>query len=134
MNHSVTIDDVKHIYRENVAQLVGGSRKTPAEARQGTRTEVHALLQEQVPCPYRLAPPARAYAPHEGKLRNQNIADRKATLIASIPDALVLESERARSGPDGGHVDAVHYVQKQHGKALWVEADRLVVEAIGGAS
>ena len=135
LNHTVTPADVKRIYEACLATVVpGGPRTSPAEARQGTRTEVHELLQAQVPCPYQMPPPGRVFGPGEAEARNLDIARRKTALALSIPDELVIESERARGGPDGTHRDAVHYVQKKHGAALWAEADRLVAETLGGAS
>jgi hypothetical protein len=136
MSHTITAADVQRIAAAEAAFTHhDGSKKTAAEQRQGTRTAVHELLQEQCPQPYALPPPSRAFHPTEGAARNADIAARKAALIASIPDELIIESERARvDSTDGGHRDAVHYVQKKHGKALWAETDRLVIDALGGAS
>jgi len=139
MNHTITTADVQRIFSEESAATytnhLGDFTKTRAEALQGTRTRVHELLQEQVPCSYQADPPSKEEMSAVGEKRNILIAARRAKLSMSIPDSLVLESERARNGPDGTHKDAVHYVQKLHGKALWAEADRLVaVAGLGGVS
>lgn len=135
LQHSVTKEDVLRLLADEGGRVLpGGARKTREEVVRGLRTQVHEMLQAQVPCAYALALPTRLFGVHEGQARNEDIVARKAALAASIPDALVLESERARSGPDGKHQDAVHYVQKKHGMALWAETDRLVADALGGAS
>ena len=134
MEHQVTAEIVQAIYSEESALVVGGKTKTPAEARQGTRTRVHELLQAQVPCAYVLPAPSRQFGPDERVARNEDIAKRKQALQASIPNELILESERARSGPDGTHRDAVHYLQKKYGKALWEETDKLVNQVLGGGA
>jgi hypothetical protein len=145
IEHALNADDVKAIYAGLLAQ-----QKTPKEAHQGTRTAVHALLKEDNPLPLPLDPPAREYnlagivirdgfkvgdealADAEAKAKDVDTAARKAALHARVSAEDILESERARGGPDGAHRDAVHYVQKRHGMALWKEADRLVLAAIGG--
>lgn len=146
MNHTVTVEDVKRIYKEAQA-----ARCSPKDARNWARTEVHALIQAQNPMPLPLSPPARPFnlagittgpdgynvhdaslAEREAKARTADLEARKAALFTQLTTEQILESERARSGPDGTHRDAVHYVQKQHGKALWEATDLLVNQALGG--
>jgi hypothetical protein len=135
MNHTLTSADVLRIHQAELAyEVTPGVKKTATEARQGTRTLVHELLQEQCPLPVLLPPPSRDFAPHEVVARDAETATRKVAVALQVSDADILESEKARSGPDGNHRDAVHYVQKKHGKALWAETDRLVNEALGGAA
>jgi hypothetical protein len=146
--NNVTIADVQSIYAQNIAQ-----QKSPADARCGTRTSVHELLQAQNSMPYPLPPASRefnvsgivvgpsgfkiqdpALAASEVAARNADLAARKSKMHSLVTDAEVLASERARSGPDGGHTSAHHYVQKQHGIQLWQAADKLVSDALGGAT
>ena len=146
MTHAVTSEIVKEIFAEESAAVLypengpsEGVKKTRLEVFQGTRTRVHLLLQEQVPCPYVLPPPetrSDGKTPLMGPMRTASVERRKAALIASIPDELILESEKARAQlpPSDMHRDAVHYAQKQYGKALWAETDRLVSAAMGGLS
>jgi hypothetical protein len=65
-----------------------------------TRTEVHALL--QLDCPF----PGEECVTDEHRVR--------------------CDVERAM---DPNHTSAHHWLQKNHGKALWAETDRLVAEA-----
>ena len=146
MKHTVTPADVKRLYSENL-----GRNKTPKDARQGTRTEVHALIHVQNPTPLPLPAPGRefnlsgiavgadgfkahdpALAAREAEAKSADLVARKAGLFSQLTTEQILESEKARAGVDGGHRDAVHYVQKQHGKALWAETNRLVTEVLGG--
>ena len=139
MDHTVTAEDVKRIYTEEQSTVVmvdkarGTVLKTPAEAFHGTRTRVHELLQNQLPLPYQLPPPSRVFHNGEWEERDADTAARKVALAKSIPDELLIESEKARSQPNGQHQDAVHYVQKKHGIALWEETDRLVSATLGSA-
>lgn len=142
MTHKVTSDVVRGIFADEQAKVLdvpglGEVKKTRAECFQGTRTRVLELLKEQVPCPYSLPPPTLKNGRMlMGVSRVADVALRKAALIASIPDALILESEKSRANLPAAdqHRDAVHYVQKLYGKALWAEVDRLVSAAMGGLS
>jgi hypothetical protein len=145
IQHAVTAADVKAIYAKELA-----NSKTPAQAYHGTRTQVKALIQEDNQTPLPLDPPSRVFnisgivvkggvrvhdpalAESETRARSLDVATRKAALHARVSEDDILESERARSGADGTHRDAVHFVQKRHGIALWTETDRLVRIALGG--
>jgi hypothetical protein len=129
MKHTVTAADVKRIHAANVAR-----GKTPAEARQGARTEVHELLQAQLPVPYPLPARTKTFAAADTAARDADLANRTKAMQSQVTDAEILASERARGGADATHRDAHHWVQKQHGIALWQETDRLIAEALGGAS
>jgi hypothetical protein len=74
--------------------------RTPSEVVMGTRTAVHALLQLEHPFP----------GPDQ------------------VTDAHRIASDRARA-LDPNHTDAHHWLQKEHGKALWKQADALCREA-----
>jgi len=133
MNHSITVADVQRIFAEEQAFVVksrfGQKRKTPLEVRQGTRTRVHELLQQQISCPFVLPPPSRDFEPWEIEERIEDLQRRKAELRKSIPTALKIESEDARTGDPSDHQDAIHYAQKRWGQSLWVETDQLVARA-----
>lgn len=148
MDHTVTTADVKRIH-----QALVDDKRTPQECRQGTRTEVHALIQEQNPSPLALGAPSRefnvsgivinkfgfkvhdeAHGIAETAAKEADLAVRKAALFDKLTAEQMIASEKARAGVDGTHRDAVHFVQKEHSKAVWAEADRLVSEALGGAS
>lgn len=95
LKHTVTKEQVLALHAEHVAFKSSGAlplagvRPAGWNARQSTRTEVHALIHLQCPTP---------------------------TFDASADP------------------DDVHHEQKKHGKALWIETDRLVTEALGSAS
>ena len=74
--------------------------RSSLEAFQATRTEVHAVLQLEAPAPD----------------------------VDQVTDAHRVASDIARAS-DPIHTDAHHWLQKEHGKALWVEADKLVSAA-----
>ena len=100
LSHSVTVADVKRLYAEEAdVVLPDGNKRTPAEVLQGTRTRVHELIASQSPCTYVLRAPVRAFAHHEHTARDADTTARKAELAASIPEALIIESERARKAP-----------------------------------
>jgi hypothetical protein len=137
MKHTLTADDVHRIFAEETAQ-----GKTPTEARQGTRTQVHVLIHEQNPTPMADRPThlvgieerekdAKGRPRTLTRAENEQIRQHQ---LAQVTEAHMIASEKARSGPDSTHRDAHHYVQKMHQKAIWEETDRLVTAALGGAS
>ena len=126
MDHTLTKADVLRIHAEEV--LRGKSRE---DALAGTRTVVQSMLHTQLPSPHSDVP---AKLVGKQKLEPAEKACIRAHQVAQLTEAELIASERARSGPDGTHADAHHFAQKEHQKALWVEADRLVAEALGGAS
>jgi|GEM_PF-4054683 hypothetical protein len=150
IEHTVTAADVKRIYGENLAR-----KKRPFHARQGARTEVHALIHAQCPTPLPLPPPSRAFnlsgiverdgflehdqahAESEAAAKLQDLRDRKAKMAASIGDADVLEWSKLPQGVGPGTKDQTfdphHWVQKRHQQVVWAETDRLVEAALGGA-
>ncbi len=144
--HTVTTDDVTRIYAEHLA-----AGRKPAEALQGTRTEVHSLIHAQNPTPLPLPPPSRVFnlegivedadgyrvhdaalAQRECNAKDQDHATRVASLFGQLTPEVMIASERARTGRADDHKDAIHFVQKQHGKDLWAATDVLVDSACQG--
>jgi hypothetical protein len=101
---------------------------------QSTRTEVHAALQLLNPMPYSDHPPHLPPQTSTQGLKRRTafthseMAEIRAHQTGQVTDAEVMASEKARV-KDPSHTDAHHYVQKEHGKALWAEADRLILAA-----
>jgi hypothetical protein len=133
LSHTVTKADVLRIHGEHTA--FKGSSSLPLSgpqpegwnARQATRTEVHALLQAQCLPPYH-APPT------SGRVTRKESEALKSSLRASVTEEDHDAFARARAaGGDMPAQDAHHHAQREHGKALWVEADRLVDDALGKA-
>lgn len=121
---------------------------TPAQLLQGVRTLVHVALQVDSTPPYPLppAPKGKARADFIKALRGASafdqkrlhdeegviLAQRKAAMHASVPAEVHVAFQRER--PPGIR-DPHHYAQWLHGKALWAEANKLVVAAgIPGAA
>jgi hypothetical protein len=131
MAASLTPAEVQSIHQ---AELAKG--KSAKDARQGTRTLVHAELQVRNPAPYTELPTlvAAHLATTKVGLTPEHVAQIKAHQLSLVTEAEMVESERARSGVDSTHKDAHHFVQKKHGMALWAETDRLVGTVLGGAS
>ena len=126
LTHTVTKADVVRVHAEEVSR-----GKSPEDARAGTRTVIQAMLHLQLPSPCSDVPTALV-----GKL-SLDPAERacvKSHQLAQVTTEDMIASEKARSGVDGTHRDAHHFMQKEHQKNLWVETDRLVTEALGGAS
>ena len=121
ITHTLTTDDVKAIHDRL-------KHRGPRDAYLGTRTEVHEALQAQCPPQYTSFPDHLPMDRH-AKFTRAELAEIHAHQRAQVTDAEILASERARAGVDGDHRDAHHYVQKQHGIALWKEADRLIAAA-----
>jgi hypothetical protein len=110
--------------------------KSAKDARQGTRTRVQEELQKLNPVPYSDTPSHVEAKILTGKV-GLDKSEREAILdhqFAQVTVDEMVASERARRSVDGTHRDAHHYVQKQHQKGLWEEADKLVNIALGGAS
>ena len=123
MEHTVTTDFVKATY----ARLAS---RGPKDAFMGLRTEVHEALQAQLPPPYSDHP---AHLPKEDgrKFTAAEQAEIHEFMRSSVTDAEIIAFDRARA-KDRDHrltQDAHHFVQKEHGKALWAEADRLIKAA-----
>ena len=102
--------DVQHpLTTEDVRKLwaqVQARGLSAEDARKGLKAEVKAAL--NIACPH---PPPEA-----------------------VTDAHRIASDLARRA-DPYHTDAHHWLQKQHGLALWAEAERLIAAAgIGGGA
>lgn len=122
VTHELTIDDVSRIHAGCIAR-----GRTSIEAFQGTRTELHENLQASCPFPLSSKPEEmnnRVVTPEE---RDSLVAAQRDM----VSDEHRIASDRARA-KDPTHVDAHHWLQKEHGKALWAEADRLL--ALAGVS
>jgi len=99
------------------------------EAFRGTKSRVHAQLQLEKPPPYSDLP-AHVKPQSDGTLKTRKeFADVQSHQRMQPTDAEHVAAGKARSGPDGSFVDTHHYVQREHGKALWVEAAKLVADA-----
>lgn len=97
MNHQVTEANIDAIYGDELA-----SGKTVGEAYHGTRTRVHALLQEDCP------PPAHGDVAH---LSAPSIE--LGSLVSVYADASAIDHHH-------------HAHQAAHHVDLWAEADRLI--------
>jgi len=116
---SLTSDEVLEIHKDSLERY-------PKTAAHSTRTEVHAELQLRNPPPYSDNPPdlpkeQGSYSPEERK--------RIQAFQRAMPtDAECIEFARQRASQP--HiVDAHHWVQMKHQRALWEEADRLLAAA-----
>lgn len=100
------------------------------QAFRGTKSRVHAALQLEKPMPYSDLPDhVQPNAKGDFHLTRKEFADVQAHQRTQPTDAEHLAAAKARGGPDGTFVDTHHYVQREHGKALWVEAAKLVAAA-----
>ena len=133
---TITVDDVKRIYAEEVLR-----GKSPEDARAGTRTVVQMQLSTDSPPPHCDRPSdlvgieeKRAASGEKARITREESARIKAHQVAQLTDADLIASEKARSGPDGTHVDAHHFKQKMHQKKLWEQTEVLVASALGVAS
>ena len=148
MDHTITTSQVLSIH----AGLSKDTSLTPAEVVQGTRTLVHEELQKQSPPPFPL-PPADTGKTHEdfaARFRaaasdrerdavhyaeKVHLAERKAKMMQAVPPETHVAFHAAKGTPAGyGIRDAHHWAQKEHGRLLWEEADRLVALALKGVS
>jgi len=128
---TIMVKEIQEIYQAGLKKGL-----TAEEALRETRTLVHAKLQLDNPPPYSDHP---GHLPKDrpGKFSHSEMKEIHAHQHAQVTDEERLASEKAREGIDGNHVNAHHYVQKEHGKSLWKETDRLVQSAglgTGGAS
>lgn len=133
--NTLTAAEVKALHDEQVS-LWGKS--DGFNARQAARTRVHEALQAKNPPPFSsLAPDMVEARNRRTPLTHAEKAFQHAHQIAQLGDEHHEAYGRARAAGDKdaiGCADAHHYHQKLHGKALWVEAERLVTELLGGAS
>jgi hypothetical protein len=141
-----TTQEIKDQFTAYVAE-----GRTAVEARQGCRTWTMEQLQGEraSSLPYGLRPRAREY-----KLDHRDHAVRTTELRALVADDDARIAESLGSVADAHHLAASkhnakcmatpgmtadmvahghHYAQKEWGKALWVETDKLVAAALGGA-
>jgi hypothetical protein len=123
MKHSVTPDRVRELHKAHLA------RYSPADARQATRTEVHALLQLECPPPYHDRP---AHLPQDGLLSHAQTREYRDHQRSQPTDQECLDFARARS-KDPCVEDPHHHAQKRHGIALWRETDRLISACVDGS-
>lgn len=135
--NTLTIDEVKAIHAANVARKDAPEGWVP---RQATRTHVKQALLERNPMPCTsLTPEMQAardrrepltYKEHEEQLSHQR------SQVTELQHAAYASARAARHphtvDADGKVTvkDAIHHVQKLHGIEMWVEADRLVGEAV----
>ena len=124
--------------------------RTPTEARQGVRTWTYEQLagERASSQPYALRPLLRDYrhdhvdpAVRQAEM-TAYIADENARVaesFASVTDAdhLAASKHNAKCMATGMTADMVahghHFAQKEWGKALWLEVDKIVAAALGGA-
>lgn len=129
--NSLQIDEVKAIHAANVA------RKDPPQGwdpRQSTRVHVHEELQRRNPMPCTsITPEMQAARDRRTPMTHVEKAAQVAHQLAQVTEEQHEAHGRAKATRDPDHVttkDAHHFVQKEHGKALWTETDRLVGEAV----
>lgn len=147
----MTPDDVKRIRNEVTSD---DPRLTGAEIVQGVRARVHAQLRAENPAPLQLPPPDpgqehEAYvasykaAVDKGaserelaeihRSEKQHLADRTFEMVHSLTAEHHSLFSQWKMTPEGrAHpwvADAHHWLQFQHGRQLWIAADKLCQEA-----
>lgn len=123
---------------------------SPADVVRGMRTEVHALLQIEMPPPFPLPEAAKgksdadflarlggARSDAEAKaIHDEHVthyAERVAAMQASVPVEVHVAYQRERSKWPGIR-DAHHFAQAKHQSELWKQADALVASVTEGAA
>ena len=125
---TLTIEEARAIYMAQIARYQG------TDALKATRTEIHAALQLRNPPPYSDHPPHLPKQVSESRAFTREEAEEiRAHQRMQVTDAEHLEFSKSRA-EHPYILDAHHYVQWKHGKALWVEADRLLAQLMGGGS
>jgi len=127
--NSLSLDEVRAI-----ASAQAKFKDVPGfKLRDAIRTSVHEALQAKNPPPCSTVTPEHAKAMNaRAPLTHIQKADidtfKRGQLTEEHHQALA--AARASGSLDAvGVVDALHFVQKMHGKSLWEETDRLVAEA-----
>ena len=118
---------VSALYAAQVLKASAAGTVAGFDARQATRTLVHAQLQAESPVPYPLPPSALA-AGAPGAAGAADLASRKAAMHASVSQADQVAFQAIGSTASGCR-DAHHYAQRQQQAALWVQADALLKAA-----
>lgn len=125
---TVSIEDVKRI-RDALAAKPGLSE---ADVVNGTRTEVHALLQLCKPAPHTSLTAEMRQARESRLLTRAELEEQAAHQRAQVSDEERDAFARARARGDSNALhcaDAHHYAQMLHGNQLWIETDALCAQA-----
>jgi hypothetical protein len=123
---TLTVSEVKAIHEREAERYAG------EDLVKATRVEVHAELQTRNP------PPLSDFPKHVEKDRRAPVDANERVQIQRHQRAQVTDAQHiAFSKIRAEHpyiLDGHHYVQWEHGKALWTETDKLLAAAgIGGA-